>query len=167
MAVSAGRKGIVTVVGEATGGGLTVAEMGEWTITGMSLPMIEYSAFADTVTRFKPGIMDPGGFSFSGYYDGSAFTATTANTIFMLTQCLNNGYPISNSTIRATMPLKKLRLWANNDTDYESYGFWGTTGSAGTVYITGMEVGTAKDGVGTVSFTGKVAVGALEWSTTT
>jgi hypothetical protein len=167
MAVSAGRKGRVTVVVDATSeGGAIVAEMGEWAITGMSLPMTEYSAFGDTVTKFKPGIMDPGGFTFSGYFDGSAW-ATTTNSIMLLERCLNNGYPIGMSTAAANAPLKKLRLWANTDTDYESYGYWSCIGSAGSVYLTGMELGTAKDGVGTVTFSGKVATGKLEWSTST
>jgi hypothetical protein len=166
MAVTEGRKGLVTVVEDpTTQTGKTVAEMGEWTVTGMALPMIEYSAFGNTVQRFKPGIMDPGSFTFSGLFDGSAWTGTTGNVIQLLTKCLNNGYSISNSTLHENVPLKKLRLWANTDINLESYGFWGTTNSSGSIYITGMEIGTAKDGIGTVTFSGKVATGYLAWTT--
>ena len=165
MAVTEGRKGLVNVCYSGTGQA-TVAEMGEWSITGMSLPMIEYSAFGNTVQRFKPGIMDPGSFTFSGYFDGSTWAAAS-NPVRLLTCTLNNGIPIGNSTIAASIPLKKLRLWANTDSDLESFGFWGTTNSSGTVYITGLEVGTAKDGIGTVTISGKVATGYFEWTTST
>ena len=166
MPVTEGRKGLVTVCCSGTTGRETVAEMGEWSITGMALPMIEYSAFGDTVQRFKPGIMDPGSFTFSGYFDGSTW-ASAGNLVRLMTCTLNNGIPIGNSTLAAAVPLKKLRLWANTDSDLESYGFWGTTNSSGDIYITGLEAGTAKDGIGTVTFSGKVATGYFEWSTST
>jgi hypothetical protein len=162
MPVTEGRKGSVTVCYSSVQ--TTVAEMGEWTVTGMALPMIEYASFGETVTQFKPGIMNPGEFTFSGYFDGSTW-ASASNVVRLLSCTLNNGIPISNTTCRNTIPLRNLRLWANADTDLESYGFWGTSESSGSVYITGMEAGTAKDGIGTVTFTGKVATGYLEWST--
>jgi hypothetical protein len=165
MPVTEGRKGLVTVCFTATGQ-QTVAEIGEWNISGMTLPMIEYAAFGDTVTRFKPGIMNPGEFTFSGYLDGSSWAAPTA--VSKLFDCLNNGYPIlANTTVTSNTPLRDLRLWANNDSNLESFGFWGTSESSGTVYITGAEIATAKDGIGTINFSGKIAQGRLEWSTST
>ena len=163
MPVTEGRKGLVTVSWSATGMA-TVSEQGEWSITGMALPMIEYSAFGNTVQRFKPGIMDPGSFTFSGFFDGSTWAAAS-NVTRLLTCTLNNGITISNATVAAGIPLRNLRLWANTDSDLESYGFWGTSESAGSVYITGMELGTAKDGIGTITVSGKVATGYLAWST--
>jgi hypothetical protein len=55
MAVSEGRNGSISVVAGSSPSRTTVSEMGSWSIGGMSRNMIDYTAFGDTVSKFKPG----------------------------------------------------------------------------------------------------------------
>jgi hypothetical protein len=161
MAVAEGRLGKVTVylATDATSSVApqTVAELGEWSISGISRNMIDYTAFGDTVAKHKPGMLDPGTVTFSGFFDRTDSTGQV-----QLITSLTSGGAISNSTTRV---LKHLRLWANDDTTFDGYGYFSCTGSSGEVYITSMETGTNKDGICTITFTGKVTKGAMEWST--
>ena len=156
MAVAEGRNGKITVQSNSTKH--TVAEMGNWSISGISRDMIEYTAFGDTVKKFKPGMVDGGQVTFSGFYDGSDSTGQKA-----LIAALSSGVAISNTTGRP----HKMRLWANDDASFDSYGFWSCVGSSGELYVTSMDLGQDKNGLGTVSFTLKVSKGLLAWSTTT
>jgi hypothetical protein len=169
MAVAEGRNGKVSVcyyTSLATTGSRTVAELGNWTVSGISRNMIDYTAFGDTVMKFKPGMLDPGSLSFSGHFDGSDEKGQEILTLMM-----SSGTAITNRTsagsTATTKRLGKLRLWANDDANFDSYGYWSCTGSQGEIYITGMELSQDKNGLGTVSFTGKASKGALKWSTTT
>jgi hypothetical protein len=60
-----------------------------------------------------------------------------------------------------------MRLWANYDSNFDGYGFWSCVGSSGELYVTSMDLGQDKNGLGTVSFTIKVSKGLLTWSTST
>ena len=160
MAVAEGRNGLVTVTTTAAGKH-TIAELGNWSVSGISRDMIDYTAFGDTVKKFKPGMLDPGSISFAGFYDGTDDTGQVS-----LITYLSSGASIGNSASSANM-ICKLRLWENSDTDFDSYGFWSCTGSSGEIYITSMDLGQDKNGLGTVSFSAKVSKGALGWSTST
>ena len=159
MAVAQGRKGKITV-DESTGTKIyTVAEFGTWNISGINRNMIEHTAFGDDVMRFKPGFIDPGSISFSGFFDGTDSTGQG-----FLIGLLSSGYSISNSSAR---DLRKLRLWANDDTTLSNYGFWSCTGSSGEIFVQSMETAQDKNGLGTVSFTLKISEGLMAWSTST
>lgn len=158
MSVAEGRKGNVTVVATTTGSHV-VAEMGEWNISGETLNMIPLSKFQDTVIRKRPGMLNPGTITFSGYFDG-----TDSSGQLYLFEHFSSGVLIDNSSTRT---LSKLRLWANDDTTLDNYGFWSCTGSSGRLYITQRTMGQNSDGVGTLSFTAEVSDGLLGWSTST
>jgi hypothetical protein len=141
---------------------VTVAELGTWSISGINRNMIDVTSFGDTVMAFKPGMLDPGSITFTGFYD-----PTDSSGQAKIISSLSSGISISNSTSRK---LRKLRIWASMSTSPGSTnvrGYWSCVGSSGEVFITGMELGTDKNNVGTVSFTAKVSGGKLAWSTTT
>ena len=166
MPVAEGRNGKVTVIyltdtGAHAGTEHTIAEMGSWSISGISRNMIDYTAFGDTVMKFKPGMLDPGTISFSGFYDG---TDTTGQVKLITMMSSGSAIGVSNTKCSTgATKLSRLRLWANDDTSFDSPGFWSCTGSTGEIYITGMELGQDKNGLGTVTFNGKVSKGALGW----
>lgn len=157
MAVAEGREGKVTI--RTTAGNAKVAEMGTWSITGWTRDMVEHSAFQDTVKKFKPGMLDAGTISFSGFYDG-----TDSSGQAKLIAAFTSGKAISNSSARK---VRKLRLWANDSTALTNYGFWSCVGSSGALYLTQIELGQEKGGLGTISFTAKATSGVLVWATAT
>jgi hypothetical protein len=161
MAVSEGRNGNISVVqGASSGIRVNIAEMGSWSVGGMSRNMIDYTAFGDTVSKYKPGMLDPGELTFEGFYDK---TDTTGQG--KLITALSSGGTIDNSTYTTADKLRKLRLYANDDTSFDGYGAWSCTGSSGELFITSFESETNKDGIATVRFTAKVSKGALSWTT--
>lgn len=163
MAVTEGRNAKVTVTTTATGvGNQTIAELGTWNISGIARDLIETTAFGDTVKKFKVGMLNAGQVTFSGQYDPSDSSGQAK-----IIQHLSSGVAIDNTTTRS---LCKLRLWPSGSTSAGStavYGFWSATNSSGELFVTSMETGTDKNGVGTVSFTAQVSKGALEFSTST
>lgn len=166
MAVSAGRKGSVTVWTSSGTGNLTVAEMGSWSISGPSLNMIDFGSFGDERGRQKPGMMTAQTITFDGYHDVS--TSTGPSPQAHLQVYLSSGTPIYASS-KLGIPCY-LRLWANTDSDLSQFGFWAQTSSTSLSvksYVTGMEVGQNKDGVGTISFTVAVTGGSMVWTTST
>ena len=162
MAVAEGRNGLVTIVAGASSAPVshTIAELGNWAVSGINRNMIDYTAFGDTVMKFKPGMLDPGSITFSGFYDGTDSTGQVH-----LIQAMSSGTVIA--TAKDSTAHRNFRLWANSDSDFDSYGFWSCTGSTGKIYITSMDLGQDKNGLGTVSFTAKVSQGALAWTTST
>ena len=105
-------------------------------------------------------MLDPGSISFAGFYDGTDDTGQV-----QLIENMSSGTAIG--TAPDTTAHRNFRLWANSDTDFDSYGFWSCTGSTGKIYIQSMDLSQDKNGLGTVSFTAKVSAGALAWSTST
>lgn len=162
MAVSEGRHGSVYVVAGSSPARHKIAEMGSWSVGGMSRNMIDYTAFGDTVSKFKPGMLDPGTLTFEGFYDAS----DTTGQLNLIT-ALSSGGAIGNSThgSQGVSVVTKLRLYANDDTSFDGFGAWSCTGSSGELYLTSFESETNKDGIATVRFTAKVSKGALGWTT--
>lgn len=162
MAVAEGRNGKVSVQSTASAT-VTVAEMGTWSIGGISRNMIDITAFGDTVMKYAPGMMNPGTMTFSGYCDaGSTAQANLVNA-------LNNGWYICNKTTGSLLgnstTVKKLRLWANDDTTFPEYGYWSCSGSSGKIFFNSMDLGQDKNGVASLTFTAQVSHGVLAWST--
>ena len=162
MAVAAGNQGSVTVWTSSGSPNKTVGEMGSWSISGPALNMIDFSAFGDTRGRQKPGMMTAQTVTFDGYHDETSTAQTKLQT------WLSSGTPIYASS-KLGIPCY-LRLWANTDSDLEGRGFWAQTSSTSLsvkTYVTGLEVGQNKDGVGTIAFTLGVTGGSLTWTTST
>lgn len=162
MSVTEGRKGKVQVRLCTTGAigsscRHTVAEMGNWSITGWQRDLMEVSAFQDTAKRYVIGLMDAGGVTFGGYYDPSSTEQTKLIAAF------TSGKYVGDST--AVGVPGQLRFFANSDTTLTNYGFWSCTGSNGKFYITNCESAQDKSGVGTFNMTVKVSCGLLGWST--
>ena len=164
MAVSAGRKGRITVhTSDATAE--TVGEMGSWSISGPNRETFEVSSFGDTVPRQETGMLTGQTITFDGYYDA------TSTAMVKLIEILGAGTPIYTSTAMKAYPCH-LSLWAQDDTTLAGYGHWalttdGSTAQDGLIYMTNMELGQSKDGVGTISFTAAVDEADLKWTTTT
>ena len=166
MPVSEGRNGNISVVqGASSGTRRTIAEMGSWSIGGMSRNMIDYTAFGDTVAKYKPGMLDPGTLTFEGFFDNVGTTATDSTGVARFITALSSGGAIDNSTWTSVDKVSKLRLYANDDTTFDGHGAWSCTGSSGELFITSFESETNKDGIGTVRITAKVSKGALAWTT--
>jgi len=103
-------------------------------------------------------MIDPGTITFSGWYDGTDSTGQGT-----LIRMLSSGTMIASSS--ATFP-NTLKLWSNDDTSFDDYGYFSVPAGAGCgIYITGMEVGQNKDGLASISFTGKVSGAIATFST--
>jgi len=162
MAVAAGWKGSISMkTSDSTDE--TIAEMGSWSISGPTRNTISVSAFGDSVARQEITTLTGQSITFNGFYD---YTSTGQRALVSI---LSSGVPIRCCTGASNFPAR-LKLWANSDSDRPGYGFWelstaGTTSA--TVYITGMELGQSKDGLGTVSFTAAVVDDDMKWSSST
>ena len=159
MAVAEGRNGKITIfTSDATTAAAEIAEMGEWSISGITRNMIDFTAFGDVTQKHKPGMLDPGTLTFSGWYDPTDTTGQQA-----LITLLSSGTLIASSS--SSYP-NRLRLWTNDDTSFDGYGYFQVSAGANCgVYITGMETGTNKDGLCSVSFTAKITGNIMSFST--
>ena len=164
MAVATGWRGKITVRTSDTTDE-TVAEMGSWSISGPTRNLVEVSAFGDTIARQELGTLTGQTITFDGFYDG---TDTGQNALISVLS--------SNASINVSSAVKfgasfpcRLKLWANGDSDLPGFGWWelSSDGSTAYIYLTGMELGQSKDGLGTISFTGAVSGDDMKWSTST
>jgi hypothetical protein len=130
MAFKAGNLGKVAL------GTIAVVGMGNWKLNGITVDLLESTAFGDTAKQFLTGLLDYGSISFSGLYDPADTTGQT-----MLQSALSNNSKIAN-----------LRLYV----DANSYWIANVTGvSASGVLIQSYSVGMDKSGLGTIDFTAK------------
>ena len=177
MAVAQGRYGRVTVrqvkapstvAGTSQKVTYALSELGSWSITGQARDMIEHTAFGDSVKQFLPGMKDGGAIQFTGFFHG-----ITAGSTYQQRQIIN--YFSSGTVIKANTTalgkLGRLRFWvsstASGAPNTTSKGFWSCTGSSGEFYVTSVETAIDKSGLGTISFTAKVAKGSLAFSSST
>jgi len=115
---------------------VTVLGMGNWKMTGITVDLLETTAFGDTAKQFISGLVDYGTVSFGGVYDNSAAGGQST----LISAMLNNS------------KIPDLRLYIN------SVSYWtpNVTGlSAAGVYITSVNIGQDKSGLGTIEFAGK------------
>lgn len=122
-------------------GSVTIANIKEWTISGFTMGTLETSAFGTTIRTFIPDDLgDPGTLSFTGNYDPSDSTGQLA---------------IDALCVAGTTSTN-LYLYANTST------FW-RVGTGGTIITTkGKAITFQRNGLGTVSFEGKVSGAAME-----
>lgn len=130
-------------------GANTIAGIGEFTLSGYRAEFAEDSDFEDTVKKFvRVGADDPGEISFSGNYDPDdtngqvAINAIKATTIGMTNLYFYDQYGAG----------------AGGDT----YSFW-RVASGGEILLQEFNaVRMAKNGIGTVTFSGKVSGAGME-----
>jgi hypothetical protein len=141
MAVKIGRfaKVVLNIDGL---GNHTIAEIGQYTLSGFTVDPIEVTAFGDEAKDFIPGMGDPGTMEISGNYDPNDAEGQTA----LETAC-DNGTELGPGTIKFYL-------------DASTYL---TPKTGGCIIITKCKaIAMDKSGVGTISFSGKLSAAALE-----
>jgi hypothetical protein len=135
MSVSNGRYAKVEVLGN------TVAEMGQYTLSGFNRDVLEHTAFGTTVKQFVSGHVDGGEIALSGFYD-----VTDADGQRVLESACRLGRIFSPGDIK---------IYIN-----DSYYF--TVGTGGTMFVTKAGgVTMDKYGMAQTDFTIKVCGAAL------
>jgi hypothetical protein len=119
----------------------TIAEMKEWSLSGFEMGTLDTTAFGTKIKTFIPdGSGDPGTISFSGNYD-------PADTV---------GQKVIADLCEAGTAITEIYLYIN-DTDY-----W-QVGTDGKIIVTKANAITLpRNGLGTISFEGKVSGAAME-----
>jgi len=151
MAISEGRKGKISIMGTVgKSSAHTIAEQGEWSITGISRNVINYSAFGNDIVRSAVGILNPGAFSFSGYFDATDTTGQAA-----MLKALTSGTIIyAGSSFGAPWGMQ---FWANDDTALSGYGYFHlapTSVPTDGMHITSIEYGQSVDGLCSINVSG-------------
>lgn len=135
MATKVGKDAKVTL------GANTVAEMGTWTMDGITNDTLEDTVFQDEFKMYQYGLGDGGTITFSGFFD---MTDTTGQ--IMLESAARNKSTISN-----------LRVYVDNTSYYEPNQTT-ANGPASNVLIQKFgAVSFEKAGIGTIEFTAKVS----------
>jgi hypothetical protein len=130
MAFKAGNNAKVTLAA------VTVVGMGNWKLSGISVDLLESTAFGDTAKQFMTGLLDYGSVAFGGLYD----PADTTGQNILLSAQLNNS------------KIGNIRLYV----DANSY--WTpnvTLLSAAGMLVQSSSIGQDKSGLATIEFTGK------------
>ncbi len=124
---------------KVTLGTTVVVGMGNWKMTGITVDLLESTAFGDVAKSFMTGLLDFGGVTFNGLYDVS----NAGGQSTLLSAMMNNS------------KIANLRLYVN------SVSYWvpdithATQGSAAGVYINSCNIGIDKSGLATIDFAGK------------
>ena len=114
----------------------TVVGMGNWRMSGVTVDLLESTAFGDTAKEFMTGLLDYGQVTFSGLYD----PADSTGQVTIISACENNS------------KVANLRLYV------DSVSYWVadvTTASDAGLLITSYAIGMDKSGLGTIEFTAK------------
>lgn len=129
-------------------GANTVANIGDFSLSGLTPDLLESTSFGDTVKTWeRAGIDDAGEISFSGNYDPSD----------------TNGQVALNALSTVTTGLTNLYFYDQYGAgDGSTYSFW-RVGSGGNIKLTKFNAVTmSKNALGTISFSGKVSGAAME-----
>jgi hypothetical protein len=113
-----------------------VVGMGNWKLNGITVDLLESTAFGDTAKSFMTGLLDYGTVEFGGLYDPAD---TTGQTILL--SALANNSKVGNV---------RLHVDANS--------YWTpnvTLVSAAGMLVQSVPIGMDKSGLGTISFSGK------------
>lgn len=124
---------------KVTLGTTTVLGMGNWKMTGVTVDLLETTSFGDTAKQFLTGLMDWGTATFGGLYEMS----NTGGQSTLLSAMINNS-KIANLRLY----LNSVSYWVANITDT-------TFGSDAGEYVTAVNIGQDKSGLGTIDFTVK------------
>jgi len=136
-----------------------LAEMGQWRIYGVSREPTPFHKHVDVFEKFemaKP--LEPGFLQFSGWFDASDTTGQNK-----LLEYLNDGTFIGSSSSGTP---NRLRLWTCDDTSFDGYGYFQVpAGRDCGLTIIDCDVGSNKQGLCEISFTGKISGNAMAFST--
>jgi len=121
-------------------GANTVVGMGTWELPGISVDLLDSTAFGDTAKQYMTGMLDYGNVNFGGLYD----PADTTGQNVLISANLNNSV------------IGNIRLYVDNT----SYWTPNKTVASGGLSASGMlvqstAIGMDKSGLGTIKFTGK------------
>lgn len=130
MAFKAGNNAKVTL------GANTVLGMGNWRLDGITVDLLESTAFGDSAKQYMTGLLDYGTVSFGGLYD----PADTTGQIALLSALTNNSR------------ITNIRLYVDN-TSYWTPDL--TNDSSAGVILTSVPIGMDKSALGTIEFSGK------------
>lgn len=122
-------------------GNVTIAGLGEWSMSGFVPDIQEDTAFGDTVkTWVRAGIDDAGEVTFSGNYDPTD----------------TNGQTAINALKAVATGLTNLYFYVDTNC------FW-RVASGGTILLSKFNaIKMAKNALGTIEFSGKVSGAAME-----
>ena len=114
----------------------TVLGMGNWKMSGITVDLLESTAFGDTAKQFITGLIDYGTVTFGGVYDVS----NAGGQSTLISAMLNNS-KIPNLHLF----INSVSSWVPNVTGLSAAG----------VLITSVSIGQDKSGLGTIEFAGK------------
>lgn len=132
MAFKAGNHGKVTL------GSATVVGMGSWELPGISVDLLESTAFGDTAKQFMTGLLDYGNVNFGGLYDPADTT----------------GQDILISANKNNSRITNVRLYVDN-TSYWTPDM--TNDSDSGMLVQSVAIGMDKSGLATIKFSGKAS----------
>lgn len=130
MAFKVGNNAKVTL------GANTVVGMGNWQLDGISVDLLESTAFGDTAKQYLTGLLDYGNATFGGLYDPADTTGQT-----MLLSAMENNSKVAN----VRLYVDNTSYWTPNVTEVSAAG----------MLVQSIPIGIDKSGLGTISFTGK------------
>lgn len=113
-----------------------VVGMGNWELPGMSVDLLESTAFGDDAKQFMTGLLDYGNVNFGGLYDPTDST----------------GQDILISANKNNSKIGNVRLYVDNSS------YWTpdvTTVSAAGMLVQSVAIGMDKSGLATIKFSGK------------
>lgn len=130
--------------GKVVLGSDTVAEIKEWSISGFEMGTLETTAFGDAIRKYIPDDTgEPGTISFSGNYDPT----DTAGQDAIAALC------------KAGTTTTDLKLYVDANS-------WWEVDSGGTIIVTkATAITLPRNGLGTISFEGKVSGAWLKKTT--
>lgn len=114
----------------------TVVGMVDWKMDGVSVDLLDSTAFGDEAKQFLTGLLDYGSVSFNGHYD----PADTTGQGILISANLNNS------------KIANVRLYVDN-TSYWTPNV--TADSAAGLLMQSFNIGMAVNGLGTINFSGK------------
>lgn len=117
-------------------GSTTVLGMGNWRFSGITVDLLETTAFGDTAKQFMTGLLDYGTATFGGLYDLS-----NAGGVSTLLSALFNNSKIGDIRFY----LNSVSYWTPNITVLSAAG----------MLVQTVPVGQDKSGLGTIEFNGK------------
>ncbi len=116
-----------------------VVGIGNWKMTGVTVDLLETTSFGDVAKQFMTGLLDWGTGTFGGLYDMS----NTGGQSTLLSALINNS------------KIATLRFYLNSVSYWVANISHATLGSDAGEYVTAVNIGQDKSGLGTIDFTVK------------
>jgi len=123
-------------------GAVTIAEIGSYTISGITVDTVDITAFGDTAKDFIPTMIDPGDITINGNYDPSDLTGQIA-----LEAAVAAGTEYGAGQVK---------FYLDGST------YLTPKGSGKIIFTKSKAISMDKAGVGTVSFSAKLSGDMLE-----